>query len=154
VKVLTVWQPWASLIAIGAKPFEFRGGRPPRSCVGRRIAIHAGKRALVIDELADLVVRLRSGDAWTTCLKPDLALPLLVRAMRAPDLLPRGAILCTAVLGPARDGWDIARAFGGPVNDSDRDQKANFGWPLGDIELVLPPVEHRGRQGWSEWSGR
>jgi len=24
MKALTIWQPWASLIMIGAKPFEFR----------------------------------------------------------------------------------------------------------------------------------
>ena len=48
---------------------------------------------------------------------------------------------------------DIAAEFGGRVNDSDRDEQANFGWPLTDILEVVPPVEHTGRQGWSDWSG-
>lgn len=41
---LTIWQPWASLIAAGAKPFEWRSWPAHRGLVGRRIAIHAGAR--------------------------------------------------------------------------------------------------------------
>ena len=44
MKALTIWQPWASLIMAGAKPWEWRGWAPPRSLVGQRIAIHAGAR--------------------------------------------------------------------------------------------------------------
>lgn len=41
---LTIWQPWASLIAAGCKPYEWRGWRVPRNMIGRRIGIHAGAR--------------------------------------------------------------------------------------------------------------
>lgn len=147
-----MWQPWASLIAIGAKPYEFRGHLPPRAYVGQRIAIHAGARQPVVREISQLIVILNSKWAATTCLRPDVALPFLEKALDAPQLLPLGMVLCTATLGAARDGWDIAAEFGMRVNDSDRDDKANFGWPLTDIEDVVPPVEHRGMQGWSEWT--
>ncbi len=48
IRAVTIWQPWASLIIIGAKPYEFRY----RSYLayinhpqpGERIAIHAGVR--------------------------------------------------------------------------------------------------------------
>lgn len=153
MKVLTVWQPWASLIAIGAKPYEFRGHVPPRAFVGQRIAIHAGARKVVASEVDQLIAVLRSRRAWVSCLKPELALPLLERVRQQPELMPLRMILCTAVLGTPRNGFDIAAEFGGPVNDSDRNEHANWGWPLTDIEDVVPPVEHRGRQGWSEWSG-
>lgn len=153
MKVLTVWQPWASLIAIGAKPYEFRGGRPPRSFVGQRIAIHAGARKPVVAEIEQLVTSLRSSNAWTVCLTAELALPYLERVLAAPGRLPLRVIVCTAVLGVARDAWDIAEEFGGSVNDSDRAEQANFAWPLTDIEEMVPPVEHTGRQGWSEWGG-
>ena len=43
MKALTLHQPWASLIADGRKPFETRSWAPPRSLIGRRIAIHAGR---------------------------------------------------------------------------------------------------------------
>jgi hypothetical protein len=46
---LTIWQPWASLIMIGAKPYEFRGRSylryPNRREPGERVAIHAGAAA-------------------------------------------------------------------------------------------------------------
>ena len=29
MRALTIWQPWASLIIIGAKPFEWRRWRAP-----------------------------------------------------------------------------------------------------------------------------
>lgn len=37
MKALTIWQPWASLIISGAKPYEFRGWRIPESLIGQRI---------------------------------------------------------------------------------------------------------------------
>lgn len=39
VKGLVVWQPWASLIALGWKRYEFRSWPGARSLAGRRIAI-------------------------------------------------------------------------------------------------------------------
>lgn len=164
MRVLTIWQPWASLIAVGAKPYEFRGRRPPPAYIGQRIGINAGKRPIVVREVEQLLAILQSRRAWQTCLKPETAIPLLERVLSAPDVLPRGAIICTAVLGEARNGFDVAREFrrgqleqmagdvDGKINDSDRDQHANFGWPMGDVEVVMPPVEHRGAQGWSEWN--
>ncbi len=154
MKVLTVWQPWASLIAIGAKPYEFRGHLPPRALVGQRIAIHAGARPPVVDEIRQLVEILTTRrHAWRVCLKGEIALPFLEKALAQPELLPLRLILCTAVLGTPRDGHDIAADFGGPVNDSSRSEHANFGWPLTAVEDVVPPEPHTGRQGWSEWGG-
>ncbi len=43
MKAISLWQPWASLIACGAKPYETRGYPPPRELIGQRIAIHAAK---------------------------------------------------------------------------------------------------------------
>ena len=42
---LTLWQPWASLIAIGAKSIETRSWPAPAGLVGERIAIHAAANA-------------------------------------------------------------------------------------------------------------
>lgn len=155
MKVLTVWQPWASLLAVGAKPYEFRGRMPPAGYVGKRIGVNAGARKIVRREIEQLLGILNSRHAWRTCLVPELAVPLLERALVEPEILPLGAIVCTGVLGEARSGAEIAREFGmGPVNDSERHEHSNFGWPLTDIEAVIPPEPHRGLQGWSEWGGR
>lgn len=42
--VLTLWQPWASLVAVGVKSIETRSWAAPESLVGGRIAIHAAAR--------------------------------------------------------------------------------------------------------------
>lgn len=44
MKAISLWQPWASLIACGAKPFETRSWAPPRELIGQPIAIHAAKK--------------------------------------------------------------------------------------------------------------
>src|ERR1700751_138200 len=99
---LTVWQPWATLIVEGCKPYEFRQWdyrtRYPR-LVGQRIAIHAGRRPVDPDELADLLARLRSRAA------PDgraMSIAVLEQAQRAPGSLPLSAVLGTVVLGIPR----------------------------------------------------
>lgn len=153
IKVVTVWQPWASLIAIGAKPYEFRGWAAPVAVRGQRIGIHAGARKVKLQEIWDLIGALQSDKAWETCLRPDLALPLLSRAFVEPDILPRSAILCTAMLGEPLNAMDIVHEFGGPVNDSSRNEHSNFAWPLADIEPLLPPVEATGMQGFWNYGG-
>lgn len=150
LKVLTVWQPWASLIIEGAKPFEFRGWRPPASLVGQRIVIHAAARKESADEVRTLLYQLMKGGqaAAMTCLRPDIAIPILQRAQGR--LLSCG--LGTAVVGEPRNGFDIAREFGVEfANDSDRDGHANWGWPMENIERWPEPVPARGRQGLWNW---
>lgn len=155
MNVLTVWQPWASLVAIGAKPYEFRGRTPPPRYVGQRIGINAGARKIVLSEVREIIEQLTRAP-WESCLEVEKALPLLEGVLSGKVLLPRGVIVCTALLGAARNGFDIAAEFGMPAgmrpNDSDRAQHANFGWPLTAIEEVVPPEPHRGLQGWSQWN--
>lgn len=43
MKCLSIWDPWATLIMLGAKRYETRSWRPPRDLLGERIAIHASK---------------------------------------------------------------------------------------------------------------
>ena len=151
MKALTVWQPWAALIALGAKPYEFRGWRAPTWIVGRRIAIHAGARKVRKEEIAALIVRLKSEEAWTTALKPELALYILEKIYASPTLLPTSAVICTAIIGESILGTKVVSEFGGPVNDSDRDEHANWAWPLKDIEVLVPPEPAKGAQGFWNW---
>lgn len=150
MKALTIWQPWASLILAGVKPYEFRSWPAPRALCDTRIAIHAGARPVKRPEIADLIVRLKSGEAWTTALKPE-ALPLLERWHASPAVLPTASVLGTAVLGNPVRAEAIVAEFGGPVNDSDRDQHSNWAWPLTEIERVEPIVPAKGAQGFWEW---
>lgn len=150
MKALTIWQPWASLIALGFKPYEFRGWPAPRSVCGQRIAIHAGARPVRKAEVADLLLRLRGPDAWTTGLKAD-AIGLLEKVHASPAILPLSHVLGTAILGEPIHASKLAERLGGPLNDSDRGRHSNWGWPLADIEPAVPPVPARGAQGFWEW---
>lgn len=167
MKALTIYQPWASLIMAGAKPYEFRGWSPRirggayAALIGQRIVIHASTRKIDMVECRQLQHTLRAGDAdeiAMTCLHPDRALPILEKALdrdiqlQGHGDLPWGVGLGTAVLGEPRNGYDIAEEFGlEHVNDSDRDEHANFGWPMLDVEIWDFPVEARGLQGFWNW---
>lgn len=162
MKALTIWQPWASLIMIGAKPYEFRGWKPPQSLIGQRLAIHAGARPIKASEVRTLVMALRGDDRMSNpCLDRDLALPVLERVLAAlsksPDTLfgtaeqltlPLSAVLGTAIVGEPKRGDQCTAEFGeGAGNDSDREGTFNWGWPLSSIEAFMPPIETRGAQG-------
>ncbi|OAI22896.1 hypothetical protein A1351_20220 [Methylosinus sp. R-45379] len=148
MKALTIWQPWCSLIIVGAKPYEFRSWEAPRSVVGQRIALHAGARKVKREEIANLILRLKGDNRWTTGLRPEIALPFLEKWHAHPGSLPLSCILGTALLGAPRRAGHIAHEFGGAfINDSERDEYANFAWPMLDLRVSndLRPV--KGAQG-------
>ncbi len=146
LRVLTVWQPWASLIIAGAKPYEFRSHRPPRTIVGQRIVIHAAARKIDTLEVCAIMNALKArevnpDEAAETCLHPELALPVLEQALRGE--LPLGVGLGTAICGEGRSGYDIAEEFGL--------EHVNYGWPLTEIERWPEPIAARGSQGIWFW---
>jgi hypothetical protein len=162
VKALTIWQPWASLIMAGAKPFEFRGWNPRLRgpgyafLIGKRIVIHAASKKIDRQEVQDLITILTRGGegAAETCLHADKALPILEEALKMTCncSLPFSAGLGTVLLGEPRKGTDIAAEFGVPrANDSDRDDHSNWGWPMLEIDKWPEPVSMRGFQGYWNW---
>jgi hypothetical protein len=82
MKVLPIWQPWASLVAVGAKRVETRHWAAPPDLIGQRIAIYATKKK---SELA--LVR-----------SSPFADRLISELGRLDGNLPLGAIVATAVL--------------------------------------------------------
>jgi hypothetical protein len=156
MKALTIWQPWASLIVVGAKPYEFR----PKSylsnapAIGERIIIHAGARPVKPEEVNDLLKRLDVEDNTTTGLYAAIARQVLERCRAAAkyQALPLGCGLGTAVLGKPRNAGTL---FGGSVADSNRaaeDLSAyNWAWPLEKIQPFDAPVPMRGAQGFWVW---
>ncbi|WP_295560551.1 ASCH domain-containing protein [uncultured Sphingomonas sp.] len=151
MKALTLWQPWASLVVAGAKPYEFRSWRAPRSIIGRRIVIHASARKVDGREVDQLRRLLAAGGRYAaqTCLTPiDVALAVL----NGGDW-PLAAGIGTAIVGEPRSGADIGADFGAinAVNDSDRHLHCNWGWPMENIELWPEPLAMRGAQGLWTW---
>lgn len=143
---LTVWQPWASLIMIGAKPIEFRRWdyrtRYPK-LVGKRIVIHAGARPVQPIEVEDIIARLSDR---ISSLRATIAMPLLTRlrdAHKARGVVELSAALGTAVIGTPRL---VSGLFNSPA-DSDRIDHHMWAWPLTDIEPFDAPIPFRGAQG-------
>ncbi|MEY9358998.1 hypothetical protein ABH994_001719 [Bradyrhizobium yuanmingense] len=160
-KALTVWQPWASLIILDAKPYEFRKwnftDKPHLAkLVGQRIVIHAGARRPKLNELADLLFRIEQGESG---LNTEIAKPLATkihdrlkakgRRLDSRDL-PFGAALGTAIIGEPRSVLDIFK--GTPIADSDRLDHSLYGWPMMDVKPFAQPIPSAGVQGFWNWS--
>ena len=147
---ITIWQPWASLIAESMKTYEFRSWAFPTRMIGQRVAIHASARPVRRDEVQGLIYVLMD-NKWREngIVDRDRALALLERVLQAPKSLPLSSIICLATLGtPIRDAAlsaaiQVAWQRGG--------EHTNYGWPLSDIERLEPFVPAKGAQGWWTW---
>lgn len=128
-----MWQPWASLIAVGAKRIETRHWPAPASVIGVRIAIHAAKKKPPA-----------MSDRMHEALGGSLAEPV--------EVLPLGVIVCTAIIdrceAMTRDLANAASrneiAFGDFV-------PGRYAWFMRDVE----PTQHvpvRGSQGFFDVS--
>ncbi len=134
IYAISLWQPWASLIAIGAKPFETRHWSPPRWLIGKRVAIHAAKKVVSADDRE-----------WA-------------RRCGVTGDLPLGAVVCTAILaGAYRMGVEERVPGSRPLGNAFRTDEfgdyspGRWAWWLTDIEPLVPPIQRRGRQGfWKE----
>lgn len=146
---LTIWQPWASLIAAGAKPHEWRGWPAPNAYIGKRIAIHAGARKPSQREMHELLYQLRTEGEAGTSLVPSVAIPLLEKWASAPGMLPLRSVLCLATLGTPITAGEYATGRRGI--DSDRIDHQKWGWPLRDIHVLTPFVPATGAQGIWTW---
>lgn len=115
MRAITLWQPWASLIAEGAKTIETRPfPHPWRSAVGERVAIHAAARVPTYHECpAGAVFYDGIGDLMFGLHEPFTEEQQVTRGLPADgDLhgfpLPLGAFLATALLTavvPIGDRW-------------------------------------------------
>jgi hypothetical protein len=152
MKALTLWQPWGTLIILGAKPYEFRRWdyRSRYSNLeGQRIVIHAGSRPVRLDEVRDILARI---DAGYSALEQQIAVPLLERiwnAHKGEGVVELSAGLGTAILGKPRRPLEL---FGGKINDSDRIDHSIWAWPLSEVERWEEPIPCRGAQGFWNWS--
>lgn len=140
MRAISLWQPWATMVALGLKQFETRHWatdyRGP-------LAIHAAKRWT--KEQADFTQKL-------------LALHVVGRRLRqcgytAADQLPLGAVVCTVQLTKilstesalATNQVGIIEQMLGNYSIG---RKA---WLLLDVQRLEPPIPATGHQGFWEW---
>lgn len=141
MKVLSLWQPWATLVALGCKRIETRGYPCFKSLIGQRVAIHATLKKEWL-YLAD------DGEPFSRRLREALELG---GEDRISDHLPLGGIVATAVITDTRG---ITTMYSEQVECETPDEFAfgNFAlgrhaWELRDVERVEPYIPMKGKQG-------
>ena len=158
MKVITLWQPWASLIAVGAKKFEKRTwGTAYRGL----LAIHASKKK-PSDILRGIDIRIikKMGQAFGRD-DPDN----FKKVIAYMDTLPRGAVTATGELVGC---WEISNytRYGcvsiGVYSDIIISPNSNeymfgdwrpgrFAWEIADVKKLDKPIPARGAQGLWDW---
>jgi hypothetical protein len=122
IPAISLWQPWASFIAIGVKPYETRHWVAPARFIGRRIAIHAAKRKMPREDV----------EWWFN-----------VSGQSEPP--PLGAFVCTALLRAVLRSEEV------PTDDFGDYSEGRYAWHLDMIEPIDRPVPARGAQGFWMW---
>ena len=132
---LSIRQPDASLVAHGFRYIDIRMYRPPSDMEGRRIAIHAASGTVTQTQVAKLaanplprcfgispkrilVMKNFLATAWHARLHNEAEFSLL---------MPRGAIVATAVLRQAI-----------------RLPSGTWAWTFSEVRRILEPIPHRG----------
>lgn len=141
---ITLWQPWASLIAAGVKTVETRSWRPPQKTTGRWVAIHAGKTVRGTGEIVNSLQHPHREDVHVV---NDAMVEHF--GERWATEIPYGKIVCIA---------RVTRIVKFPnptvIPDGFGDYgRGRFGWVLDDIHrLEVPPnvVGKRGIWVWDE----
>lgn len=155
MRCITLTEPWATLVAIGAKRIETRSWAAPRWLLGQQIAIHAAKGMKQDDLNFSLVgpcaTVLRANKlrqfAWAEPVGP------------VKDAFPttRGRVIATATLYACREipNADIEQLldqYGFPEHELDFGNYApgRYAWFLRDVRRI-DPVAARGELGLWEW---
>ena len=143
MKALTLTQPWATLVAIGANVIETRDW--PTRYRGP-FAIHAAKGF--------------PREARELCRERPFHGALAAAGYESAEALPRGAVVALATLesvlvcGPSTLGEIRARSKRGelPANEADFGDFSDgrYGFVLRDVRRVEPPVPARGMLGFWE----
>jgi hypothetical protein len=143
MKAITLWQPWASLIAVGAKTIETRSWATPYR---GPLAIHAAKvtPAWVWAEISKSPCR-----QFLEELFPDLQLDLL--GCIKPNQFPAGVIVATCDLFSIQSTLDLEQVITERERCFGDYSTGRYGWILHNARALNPPVPARGKQLLWEW---
>lgn len=165
IRVLSLTQPWASLVMLGAKKIETRSWPAPKAMIGQRIAIHASKGWTADDRNACCKPHFLRAlwPEWTgydaTDAPPGGYVSVGYRLYSIADIdqrsrkLPRGMVLCTARLTGC---WSTNRL---DLIDRLPDAERAFGfygpdrwmWGLDRVQVFEEPIPARGQLGLWRW---
>jgi len=136
IKAISLWQPWATLMALKEKRFETRSWMTPHR---GPLAIHATQRF--------------PKEAQALCLQEPFKSVLERHGYTSPMELPRGAILAVGSLVRIDSTYAIRQAkFIGPNELAFGDYAdGRYAWQVVDVEKLAAPIAVRGRQGLWNW---
>lgn len=139
MKALTLWQPWATLVAIGAKKIETRSWTTSHR---GPLAIHAAAFS------PEHATQLCHEEPFFSCLKEgglDVGLAI--------TRLPAGVIVATCQLVEVvRITKSSASALEEPELSFGNYTPGRWAWVLGDVQALATPVPTRGYPGLWSWS--
>lgn len=142
MKALSLWQPWASLMAVGAKKIETRSW--PTSYRGL-VAIHAAKKW--DSELADICFRRPFVDVLSVT--PEWQERAKAIPFGGPEGLPRGCFVAVGRLSNCISTSDHPKLI--PANTTNEYEFGNYAprrfmWVFDEIWKLSSPVYSRGYQ--------
>lgn len=138
MKCTSLWQPWATLIEIGAKVLETRGRL---THVRGTIGIHAGMLWTV--ELRSIA----SSAVFRAALKAGGYDPASSALLRRGRALPMGAIVCVADLVGCEQ-ITAENAPPEPERTFGNYTPGRFMWRLANVRPLTEPLAWKGKQGW------
>lgn len=130
MKAISLFQPWASLLAGGEKRIETRSWRTKER---GRIAIHASK---VIES-----------DALLLCHTPIFSRSLIKLGFDVPGQLPTGAILGVAHLVEVEPAIAIVKTLSEKELEFGNYSMGRWAWMFVDLCMFEKPIPCRGKQG-------
>lgn len=152
IRILTLWQPWASLVALGLKRYETRSWDTKYR---GKLAIHAAKRPFVsvdgtktLDKAAWLV--------WLDALEEAYKVGIITDKSRLPlaHQLPLGSIVAIADLTECeRMTNNVVWAKANIVEQTKLEimvgdwQRGRYAWKLENIHSLEKPIVYKGGQG-------
>lgn len=133
MQALTLWQPFATLMAIGAKKIETRGWPMPAAIHGAWIAVHAA--SLKTTPAADLAAAM--------------ATPEIARALRGVTV-HHGAIVAVAKAAKSIPTDTLRGRIGADEFAMGYYANGRHGWMFDQVIQLQEPVLAKGAQGiWS-----
>lgn len=171
MKAISLWQPYASLIACGAKPFETRDWAPPEAMIGKPIAICAAKKIDkdIVQFVEDLMYGQHPDGGFDLAHKLDATMSLTpdsLMGLFGMAVMPIGCVVATAVLDGAFQLGEksdltarpaarvvkrmisrhVPECFTVRYDDFGDYSPGRWAWLLRDIKPLNPPIPVRGHQ--------
>jgi hypothetical protein len=151
MKVISLWQPWASLVAMNYKKIETRSWKAPEYLIGQRIAIHATKsmprwvKELLRGFTKLLGIKEYNG-SWLYNLERGIG--HFGKVVATAKL--RKCLKIVKNIGDSAYFEDSSWVCGNEYYFGDY-TPGRFAWILEDIQPLKEPIPARGMQGIWEW---